>query len=66
MNTEYIKGKVWYKWPKGYIGSLVPWYVILRRLVASPIQYFGFGVLYVGTTLGYGLSDAEAIRKDMF
>ena len=60
-----MKTKVWYKWPEGYIGSLLPWYVILRRLVVSPIQYFGFWVLYVGTALGYGLSDAENLRKDI-
>lgn len=61
MNT-----KVWYKWPQGYIGSYVPWYTILRRLLAAPIQCIGFGVLYVGTLLGYGLYAAEDIRKDLF
>lgn len=58
--------KVWYKWPKGYVSDLVPWYNVIRRLLAAPFQLIGFAIMYFGELLGYGLSSAERLRKDLF
>lgn len=61
-----MKTKVWYKWPEGYVGSLVPWYLILRRLAFWPMGFVGFLLLYFAILLGWGLDDAEDFRKDVF
>jgi hypothetical protein len=59
------QNKKWYKWPEGYT-DLVPWYKIVLRVAVSPIQLVGFSLLYTSTYLGYGLRDAEQLRKQLF
>lgn len=57
-----MQERKWYKWPEGwftdpYSPKLMPWYVILRRLVVAPIQLTGILITFVGTVLGYGFKD---------
>jgi hypothetical protein len=59
--------KVWYKWPENYYGKdYIPWYLILRRLLAAPIQLLGFSLMYIGTLYGYGKEEADRFKKEFF
>jgi len=57
--------KKWYKWPEGYIGMYVPWYVIVRRLLVTPTLYIGFIIFYISVVIGYGVKEAERVAKDI-
>lgn len=47
-----------WKWPSKPENFLVPWYVIIRRLVFWPFLLFGRCLCFVAILGGFGLEDA--------
>jgi hypothetical protein len=58
--------KRWYKYPEGYIEYALPWYLIIRRLIFLPFVAIGFVFLYIGIALGWGIDEAERMRKEIW
>jgi len=47
------------RWPEDKRKGIVPWFVIVRRLVFSPIIYIGIFVSMIGIFFGYGISKTK-------
>lgn len=59
--------KKWYNWPENYYDKpWLPWHSIARRCIALPFAVLAFVPFYVFVALGWGVDDAEQIRKETF
>lgn len=48
-----------WKYPKTQTNNWLPWYVILKRLLFSPIIFFGLIIIYFGLFCSYGKKRAD-------
>lgn len=61
MNTQHK----WWRWPENKRTGLVPWFVILRRAVVTPLIFFGYALSFVGILIGYGAREALKFLIDV-
>lgn len=54
-----------FRWPENKKTGLVPWFVILRRLIFWPILFIGMCICYVAILGGFGLQSANNFWKDV-
>jgi NADH:ubiquinone oxidoreductase subunit 3 (subunit A) len=47
----------WYRWPENKQTGIVPWFVMLRRLLLIPTLYLGLAITAVSIALGYSWRD---------
>ena len=58
--------KVWYKWPEGYIGTLVPWYKLLYRAPLFVTAIVGMTLMYYSLVAAIGYQATEDLLGDSF
>ena len=49
----------WYRWPENKERGIVPWFVILRRLIFYPLPLTGKIITFVAVFGGFGFSEAK-------
>jgi hypothetical protein len=52
------------RWPENRAERIVPWFVILPRLLFVPFYYLGIFISYVSILLSYGIYEANYWVKD--
>ena len=52
-------GRKWYRWPENKETGVVPWFVILRRLIFWPLLVAGMSVAFVAVAGAFGISEAR-------
>jgi len=55
---------MWHRWPEDKRRGLVPWFVVLRRLVFWPLLLAGKVICFLAILGGFGLADAKQTWRD--
>jgi hypothetical protein len=52
------------RWPEDKVKGIVPWFVMLPRLLMIPFYCLGILISYVSILLSYGIKEANCWVKD--
>lgn len=55
----------WWRWPENRMTGVVPWWVILRRLIFWPLLMAGMCVVFFAVLGGFGLREAQSTWKNI-